>query len=531
MSTLSGGWRKRQSSRSGWTCLYAFALIAGLFAQAALAETRVALVIGNGDYSGQPHLPNPPHDAEDMAAALQGLGFKVITGLNVDKQTFDSKLHEFSRGTTDADVAFFFYSGHGMQINGINYLIPTDAPVTKEDLDFQTETLDFVQKLLERAKTKIIMLDACRNNPFAAALGESLGTRAVNGNAGLAVTTAPDLGYFIAFATQPGHVASDGTGRNSPFTGSLKAHIATPGLSISDLMIVVRNDVVQATGSAQIPWDHSALAARFFFKEGPAAELSEAGRNTSDAAEVWGWVRDTSNPASLQQFISLYGDTPFAAQAKVRLASLKTTETRAATPAVPLAANAPLRPSKPSFDCRLHYNDAEVTVCNKPELAALDNEMNRLYTQSLKTLSEAKRKLLVSGQRLWVQARNGCATDAGCLAAKYQENIQKLKAAPAVAAAPAPQIRSSFDCDTRHLPAEVAVCNNADLAQLDLQLDALYVKKLKTSGAARRRTLIAGQRNWVRNRDTCGANVACLKVQYQARIQHVEQQGKAAPSL
>ncbi len=230
---------------------FILALAASLFALPALAENRVALVIGNGNYIGQPHLANPPHDAEDMAQALQGLGFKVIQGTNVDKAGFDAKLHEFSRSTSGADVAIFFYSGHGMQIDGVNYLVPIDAPVTKEDLQFQTVTMDFVQKLLERAKTKIIVLDACRNNPFAAALGENLGTRAVNANAGLAMTTAPELGYFIAFATQPGHVASDGAGRNSPFTASLKTHIDSPGLSISDLMIVVRNDVVQATGGQQ----------------------------------------------------------------------------------------------------------------------------------------------------------------------------------------------------------------------------------------------------------------------------------------
>ena len=197
---------------------YGFILMvfASLFAQPALAESRVALVIGNGEYTGQPHLPNPPHDAEDVAAALEGLGFKVIQGTNLDKAGFDAKLHEFSRSTTGADVAFFFYSGHGMQIDGVNYLVPIDAPVTKEDLEFQTVTLDFVQKLLERAKTKIIMLDACRNNPFAEQLGSSLGTRAVNANAGLAMATAPDLGYFIAFATQPGHVASDGAGPEFP---------------------------------------------------------------------------------------------------------------------------------------------------------------------------------------------------------------------------------------------------------------------------------------------------------------------------
>src|SRR5208282_837180 len=115
-------------------------LIACLFSQPAFSGSRVALVIGNGGYIGQPRLPNPAHDAQDVAAALEGLGFKVIQGTDLNKADFDGKLHEFARSTTGADVAFFFYSGHGLQINGINYLIPIDAPVTKEDLDFQTVT-------------------------------------------------------------------------------------------------------------------------------------------------------------------------------------------------------------------------------------------------------------------------------------------------------------------------------------------------------------------------------------------------------
>src|SRR5271165_1342057 len=223
-----------------------------LLAPPAFAQARIALVIGNGDYADQPRLPNPANDADDMAAALQALGFKVIEGMNLNKTAFDAKLHDFARSTSGADVALFFYSGHGMQINGVNYLIPIDAPATKEDLLFQTVTLDFIQSILESAKTKIIMLDACRNNPFAAALAQSMGTRAVTASSGLAVATAPDLGYFIAYSTQPGHVASDGSGRNSPFTASLKSHLSTPGLSISDLMITVRNDVVQATNAQQI---------------------------------------------------------------------------------------------------------------------------------------------------------------------------------------------------------------------------------------------------------------------------------------
>lgn len=496
-------------------------LIASLFTGSAFAEERVALVIGNSEYTGQPRLPNPAHDAEDVAAALEALGFKVIKGIDVTKAAFDGKLHEFARSTTGAGVAFFFYSGHGMQINGINYLIPVDAPVTKEDLDFQTVTLDFVQKTLERANTKIIMLDACRNNPFAAALGENLGTRAINANAGLAVATAPDLGYFIAFATQPGHVASDGAGRNSPFTGSLKAHMAAPGLSISDLMIVVRNDVVQATGGAQIPWDHSALSSRFYFKEGQAAEIAEDNRKSSEAAEAWGWVRDTSNPEALQQFLSLYGDSPLASQAKTRLAVLQQSQSRTPAVTVPLAASAASGPARPSFDCRAHYTDAEVTICNKPELALLDNDLDRHFSRALKMAGEAKRNALVIEQRNWLKARNDCGTRADCLAEKYAAQIQKLKAAFPAAAAPAPEVRPSFDCSSRQLPSEVAVCDHPELAELDVELDKLYTEKLKQPDARRRQALVILQRQWVRNKDACSGNAGCLKVQYQARIQQL----------
>jgi uncharacterized caspase-like protein/uncharacterized protein len=514
---------------------FIFTLIASLFALPALAENRVALVIGNGNYLGQPHLFNPPHDAEDMTQALQALGFKVIQGTDIDKAGFDAKLHEFSRSTSGADVAFFFYSGHGMQINGVNYLMPVDAPTTKEDLEFQTVTLDFVQKVLERAKTKIVMLDACRNNPFAAALGKNLGTRAVTANSGLAMTTAPDLGYFIAFATQPGHVASDGAGRNSPFTASLKTHMDTAGLSISDLMIVVRNEVVQATAGQQIPWDHSALSSRFYFREGAStvAAVAETSRKSSEAAEAWGWVRDTTNPEALQQFITIYGDTTLASQAKIKLASLKQTQAQSRTTTAPadgwapvtFASNEPVRPSKPSFDCRVQHSDAEVTICNSPELSLLDNQLDQLYTQSLKALGETKRKELVLAQRQWVRSVIGCATDADCLNAQYQEQLKKLKSVLKTAApATAPQVKPGFDCAKPRSPAEVAVCRNPELAALDQELNRLYTQKQKEPGFFffGRQRLQHAQRHWLRNRDTCAGDVSCLKVQYQAAIQHLQ---------
>src|SRR5262245_28602531 len=225
-------------------------------------------------------------DARDMAEALTGLGFTVILGLDLDKRGFDLKTREFVRALVGADVGVFFYAGHGLQVGGVNYLVATDAKLEAErDLDFETIKLDFVLQQMEReAKTNIVFLDACRNNPLTRNLARTMGTRGVSENGGLA-PVASGLGTFIAYATQPGNVASDGSGRNSPFTTALKKHVTETGLAISDLMIEVRRDVVAATRGAQVPWDHSALQGRFFFRPGdtPAAPSPPPAAITSNS--------------------------------------------------------------------------------------------------------------------------------------------------------------------------------------------------------------------------------------------------------
>jgi uncharacterized protein len=194
---------------------------------------------------------------------------------------------------------------------------------------------------------------------------------------------------------------------------------------------------------------------------------------------------------------------------------------------VTLASNEPVRPSNPSFDCRKHHSDAEVTICNSPELSLLDNQLDDLYMQSLKALTETKRKELVLAQRQWVRGVIGCATDAGCLASQYRDQLQKLKSVvktAATAPAAAPQVKPSFDCTKPHSPAEVAVCNNPELAALDQELGRLYAQKQKEPGYFffGRQRLLHSQRQWLRNRDTCAGNILCLKVQYQAAIEHLD---------
>ena len=246
--------------------IMALALIS-LFGSSAGAQKKIALVVGNAAYLHTAPLLNPLNDARDMAAQLAGLGFKVILGTDLDKLTFDLKIKEFAEVLEHTDVGLFFYAGHGLQAKGGNYLVPTDAKLNAErDLDFEAVKLDFILSQMEReAKTNIIFLDACRNNPLARNLARTMGTRGVDENNGLAPVRS-GLGTFIAFATQPGAVAADGAGRNSPFSAALKKRLASSGVSLSDIMIDVRNEVVQETKGAQVPWDHSALRGRIYLK-------------------------------------------------------------------------------------------------------------------------------------------------------------------------------------------------------------------------------------------------------------------------
>ncbi len=233
---------------------------------AAHAESRVALVIGNSAYRHTPRLINPLNDAKDIAAALSRLGFDVSEAIDLDKRALDDALRAFANRSAAADTALVFYAGHGLQVSGQNYLLPVDAKLESErDLDFETIRLDVILRQLETGrdgKTSLVFLDACRDNPLARNLARAMGVRSIE--RGLAPVQS-GAGVFIAFSTQPGNIARDGTGRNSPFAGALLRHIAAPDRNVSALMIEVRKDVMAATSGRQVPWDHSALTGEFHF--------------------------------------------------------------------------------------------------------------------------------------------------------------------------------------------------------------------------------------------------------------------------
>jgi hypothetical protein len=243
--------------------------IAMVLVQPAAAQKRVALIVGNAAYASANVLANPANDAKDMAAAMKQLGIEVILGLDLDKRGFDAKVRDFSRAlSAGADTGIFFYAGHGLQVSGRNYLVPVDAQLQNErDLDFEAVSLDFVLKQMElerEGKTNIVFLDACRDNPLARNLARSMGTRSTSIGRGLAQVQT-GVGTFIAYSTQPGNVALDGAGRNSPFTAALAKGVKEPGRNLTAVMIEVRREVLAATNGKQVPWDHSALTGDFYF--------------------------------------------------------------------------------------------------------------------------------------------------------------------------------------------------------------------------------------------------------------------------
>lgn len=234
-------------------------------------ENRVALVIGNSDYVSVPSLDNPINDASDIAIALEGLGFEVLLGSNANRGEMIALAGAFEDRARDADAALFYYAGHGFQIDGENYLVPTDAKISGyQDVAQQTVLLKDIVQTMERSNgIGLVFLDACRDNPFG-----TTGLSKLVVEEGLAKVGSA-AGFLFAYATQPDNVAYDGSGRNSFFTEALLSHIYTPGQDISDLMISVRRDVLAATGGRQIPWENSSLTRSFRFDNSPATASEE----------------------------------------------------------------------------------------------------------------------------------------------------------------------------------------------------------------------------------------------------------------
>jgi hypothetical protein len=280
---------------------------------AAFAERRVALVVGNSQYKNPSlTLLNPKNDAEDIAAALRALDFDVILTVNASKRDFDTAMTQFARLSTNADAALFYYAGHALQYQGRNYLMPTDGELEDEiSLRYQMVSLDDIRAAVERADgVKIVVLDACRNNPVVDNLRRKMlgDSRSIAATRGLARIDKA-LGMVVAYATAADEVAADGSGRNSPFTTAFLRRLQEPGLEIGTMFRRIAADVNERTGGRQRPETYVSLIGEYYL-------------NQKDLP-VWTAIKDSSDTVAFRNFIAKFPSSPRVSDAQYRLEMLE----------------------------------------------------------------------------------------------------------------------------------------------------------------------------------------------------------------
>ncbi len=304
---------------------------------AATTETRAALVIGNSNYKSAP-LRNPTNDAKAIADKLQGLGFKVTLKLDQDQKGMADAIRTFGNHLKGGGAGLFYYAGHGMQVKGRNFLIPVDADIQNEDeVPYRSIDANEVLSKMETAKNRLnlMILDACRNNPFSRKFRSS--------SQGLAQMDAPS-GTLVAFATAPGSVASDGTGKNGIYTQHLLASLGQPGVPVEQVFKRVRIGVMKDTRNAQVPWESSSLVGDFYFKPGTAAPT------TADPAAIelayWESIKDSTSADDYKAYLKKYPSGQFADLAKRRALN----PPKPATTPVASIAPTPTTKPEPSHD-------------------------------------------------------------------------------------------------------------------------------------------------------------------------------------
>lgn len=316
------GWRIR---RIGAIVLAVVTAICATACAAAAqpAETRVALVIGNSAYQSAEALDNPQRDAKLMAERLKTAGFTVTLLVDADQQAMKRAMVDFGRELRSSEaVGLFYYAGHGLQVNGLNYLVPVNANI-KDETEVGIETVSLADFLatMERAKSRIniVVLDACRNNPFASNFRTE--------SAGLARVDAP-AGTYVAYATSPGSVASDGAGRNSPYTKALAETVLKAGMPIEQVFKEVRRAVQDETGGQQTPWEASSISADFSFVRGagqPATQPSRVPAAADLAREkelelaFWNSIKDSPNTGLFRSYLQQYPRGTFVPIARARI--------------------------------------------------------------------------------------------------------------------------------------------------------------------------------------------------------------------
>lgn len=392
--------------------LLAVALIA--IAAGPAAAKRVALVIGNEAYENVERLRNPANDARALAKKLKSIGFdQVDLHLDLSAGKLRRTLGQFARVAAGAEVALVYFAGHGIEVGGANYVIPTDARLSHaDDVEFEAVPLSSVLYALNRAsKLKLVILDACRDNPFQNSMKKSGATRSVG--RGLARVKPTGGHTLVAYAAKEGTLAIDGAGNNSPFAAALVKHIATPSLDVRLVFGRVRDDVMRATGGKQEPFVYGSLpGSRLFLaaqtaqeadpKPAPAANVANPQTNTQLAVELayWNTIKESMNPAAVQSYLDRFPNGQFVVLAQLQLEkALKTkvpkqneSEVAVLQPAKQTPPPTDTKPSKRDLAFNIQRQLARLK-CNP---GAIDGDWGRRSRQALQKLSTAAKIQLAS---------------------------------------------------------------------------------------------------------------------------------------
>ena len=381
-------------------------LLLGTVAAPAGAGQRVALVIGNADYAHAPALATPTHDASDITAALERLGFAVDHAENADQTALRRGIRAFATVTETAEVAVVFYAGHGVAVEEQNFLLPTDALLASEqDLEFEAVPLSLVERAVSRSKGfGVIILDASRENPFASSMREAGALRTIG--RGLAKVE-PLAGTLVAYAAKEGTVAPEGQGRNSLYSETLLRYLEEPGLEVEEMFRKVREAVLATTGGKQEPSVYGSLSnksAHLRPLPTPSTEAPEVAQGKGQGADLdqltaerlqaerlyWASVKDSSDPAEIQTYLDQYPTGTYAALARVRLERLKgepeaTSAPDAATPAVPVETGPTLEPEAAEAALGLRREDRRLIQAGLKALGFDPGPLDGLFGRGTRT--------------------------------------------------------------------------------------------------------------------------------------------------
>ncbi|MDA7949217.1 MAG: SUMF1/EgtB/PvdO family nonheme iron enzyme [Hyphomicrobiaceae bacterium] len=388
----------------------------------AFAEKRVAFVIGNGAYRHASVLPNPKNDANDVSSALKRMGFEVVLGIDMDQHQMRESAIQFARAARDADVAMIYYSGHAIQFNGINYLIPVDSRLRDEaDIRRMIRVDEMVADLQQAKNLRIMVLDACRDNPLAESLKRSIGrTRAAAVRDGLAKINSPE-GMIVAFSTQAGQVAEDGFGRNSPYTTAFLKHIEAKA-EIGTVFRRMSADVYAATKQKQLPELSLSLIGEFYLRGMPEAGVVQAPLPPPDPAAVaWETVKESIDPQLVQDYLKQFPQGIFAALARSKLRSLTEQKVAGVFPVPPKLSVDKVKPGEEMQDCD-QCPKLVVVPAGTFTMGSAAGERGHDKSEGPKRQVAIARPFAVSKFEITFDEWEACALEGGCNAHKPKDS-------------------------------------------------------------------------------------------------------------